>query len=157
MEIRPMMREDYPAVQALYRELFFEMAAIAPMYIQAADQDVEYLDAVLDSDEDDVLVADEEGTILGFVVLQTQLTPPIPCMVRYRFAALMDLMVRPDARNKGIGTALIDAAKAWTRQNGLRFLELDVLLGNQRARSLYEREGFAPVLSTMRLMMEEKP
>lgn len=65
MEIRPMMREDYPAVQALYRELFFEMAAIAPMYIQAADQDVEYLDAVLDSDEDDVLVADEEGTILG--------------------------------------------------------------------------------------------
>ena len=53
MEIRPMMREDYPAVQALYRELFFEMAAIAPMYIQAADQDVEYLDAVLDSDEDD--------------------------------------------------------------------------------------------------------
>lgn len=157
MEIRPMMREDYPAVQALYRELFFEMAAIAPMYIQAADQDVEYLDAVLDSDEDDVLVADEEGTILGFVVLQTQLTPPIPCMVRYRFAALMDLMVRLDARNKGIGTALIDAAKAWTRQNGLRFLELDVLLGNQRARSLYEREGFAPVLSTMRLMMEEKP
>ena len=157
MEIRPMMQEDYPAVQALYRELFFEMAAIAPMYIQAADQDVEYLDAVLDSDEDDVLVADEEGTILGFVVLQTQLTPPIPCMVRYRFAALMDLMVRPDARNKGIGTALIDAAKAWTRQNGLRFLELDVLSGNQRARSLYEREGFAPVLSTMRLMMEEKP
>lgn len=157
MEIRPMMREDYPAVQTLYRELFFEMAAIAPMYIQAADQDVEYLDAVLDSDEDDVLVADEEGTILGFVVLQTQLTPPIPCMVRYRFAALMDLMVRPDARNKGIGTALIDAAKAWTRQNGLRFLELDVLSGNQRARSLYEREGFAPVLSTMRLMMEEKP
>ena len=157
MEIRPMMREDDPAVQALYRELFFEMAAIAPMYIQAADQDVEYLDAVLDSDEDDVLVADEEGTILGFVVLQTQLTPPIPCMVRYRFAALMDLMVRPDARNKGIGTALIDAARAWTRQNGLRFLELDVLLGNQRARSLYEREGFAPVLSTMRLMMEEKP
>ena len=157
MEIRPMMREDDPAVQALYRELFFEMAAIAPMYIQAADQDVEYLDAVLDSDEDDVLVADEEGTILGFVVLQTQLTPPIPCMVRYRFAALMDLMVRPDARNKGIGTALIDAAKAWTRQNGLRFLELDVLSGNQRARSLYEREGFAPVLSTMRLMMEEKP
>ena len=157
MEIRPMMREDYPAVQTLYRELFFEMAAIAPTYIQAADQDVEYLDAVLDSDEDDVLVADEEGTILGFVVLQTQLTPPIPCMVRYRFAALMDLMVRPDARNKGIGTALIDAAKAWTRQNGLRFLELDVWSGNQRARSLYEREGFAPVLSTMRLMMEEKP
>ena len=146
MEIRPMMREDYPAVQTLYRELFFEMAAIAPTYIQAADQDVEYLDAVL--------VADEEGTILGFVVLQTQLTPPIPCMVRYRFAALMDLMVRPDARNKGIGTALIDAAKAWTRQNGLRFLELDVLSGNQRARSLYEREGFAPVLSTMRLMIE---
>ena len=157
MEIRPMMREDYPAVQTLYRELFFEMAAIAPTYIQAADQDVEYLDAVLDSDEDDVLVADEEGTILGFVVLQTQLTPPIPCMVLYRFAALMDLMVRPDARNKGIGTALIDAAKAWTRQNGLRFLELDVLSGNQRARSLYEREGFAPVLSTIRLMMEEKP
>ena len=157
MEIRPMMREDYPAVQTLYRELFFEMAAIAPTYIQAADQDVEYLDAVLDSDEDDVLVADEEGTILGFVVLQTQLTPPLPWMVRYRFAALMDLMVRPDARNKGIGTALIDAAKAWTRQNGLRFLELDVLSGNQRARSLYEREGFAPVLSTMRLMMEEKP
>ena len=65
MEIRPMMREDYPAVQTLYRELFFEMAAIAPTYIQAADQDVEYLDAVLDSDEDDVLVPMKRGRSWG--------------------------------------------------------------------------------------------
>jgi ribosomal protein S18 acetylase RimI-like enzyme len=157
MEIRPMTREDLPAVQALYRQLFSEMAAVAPAYIQEADQDMEYLDAVLESHEDDVLVAEEGGAVLGFVVLQTQLTPPIPCMVRYRFAALMDLMVRPDIRGRGIGTALIDAAKAWTRKNGLRFLELDVLSGNRRARSLYEREGFEPVLTTMRLMMEEKP
>ena len=52
------------------------------------------------------------------------------------------IVVRPDQRGRGIGTALLQALFELARANNLTSLRLDVVDTNPRARSLYEREGF---------------
>ncbi|QIE55398.1 GNAT family N-acetyltransferase [Pikeienuella piscinae] len=55
------------------------------------------------------------------------------------------IVVRADARGHGIGAALIERVAALARERGARELLLDVALGNDRARALYERRGFRVV------------
>ena len=56
---------------------------------------------------------------------------------------LMDgIFVDPDARRKGVGTALLDAIAREARARDLAQVRLDVIDTNPRARALYERCGF---------------
>jgi len=52
------------------------------------------------------------------------------------------LMVAKDARRKGVGWALLEAAVYWARSSGVRKLELHVFPWNEPAIRLYERFGF---------------
>jgi ribosomal protein S18 acetylase RimI-like enzyme len=53
------------------------------------------------------------------------------------------LAVLPEARGQGIGTQLLDLADCLARERGCGRCALDVLEGNERARALYERHGYA--------------
>lgn len=52
------------------------------------------------------------------------------------------LFVAEEIRDRGIGSALLQAAKAWARQADLHNVQLDVAVHNRRARALYSRHGF---------------
>jgi ribosomal protein S18 acetylase RimI-like enzyme len=52
------------------------------------------------------------------------------------------MWVRPDGRGKGVGAALIDAARSWAASRGCESIELSVTVGNEVARRLYEQAGF---------------
>jgi GNAT superfamily N-acetyltransferase len=59
---------------------------------------------------------------------------------------LMDgIFVAAEARGQGVGTELLAAIAAEARRRGYAELRLDVVDGNDRARALYEREGFQAV------------
>lgn len=47
-----------------------------------------------------------------------------------------------EARGQGIGTRMMDEAAAIARENGKRWLRLDVISSNPRAQALYERLGY---------------
>ncbi|MDA4848553.1 GNAT family N-acetyltransferase [Hoeflea poritis] len=56
---------------------------------------------------------------------------------------LMDgIFVEPEARGRGVGTALLHAIEDHAVSAKLQRIRLDVIDINPRARSLYEREGF---------------
>lgn len=58
---------------------------------------------------------------------------------------LMDgICVAPEARGRGVGTALLSAICDEAQTRGYDQVRLDVINSNPRARALYEREGFAP-------------
>jgi GNAT superfamily N-acetyltransferase len=59
-------------------------------------------------------------------------------------ADLVSTWVRPDARGRGVGGALVNAAAAWAKSRGHDTLYLWLAEPNEPARRLYERYGFTP-------------
>ena len=58
-------------------------------------------------------------------------------------AELVSMWIAPDGRGQGVGDALMAAIERWARGTGARVLELAVAEGNEPARKLYLRNGFA--------------
>ena len=55
---------------------------------------------------------------------------------------LMAMWVSPALRGSGAGDALVAAVLAWANSQGAASVRLQVILGNDRARHFYERNGF---------------
>jgi GNAT superfamily N-acetyltransferase len=83
-------------------------------------------------------VAERDGQRVGQVWLDTLHKVPNPIGERERHAYLSNLYVTPAARG-GIGTQLIEAALAWSRDNGV---DRVVLWPTADSMSLYLRHGF---------------
>jgi len=58
-------------------------------------------------------------------------------------AVLWDIRVAPDARGKGVGSALLSAAERWAAGRGARRLEAETQNINVPACRFYEARGFA--------------
>jgi RimJ/RimL family protein N-acetyltransferase len=83
-----------------------------------------------------VFVAEDEGVIVGRLSIARDQHPAS------RHVADLGLMVAASHRRRGIGTALLEAAVRWSRDVGVRKLELHVFPWNTGAIALYERFGF---------------
>jgi GNAT superfamily N-acetyltransferase len=84
------------------------------------------------------LVAEDDGKPLGFLF----------CILGDRgrkTAHISDFYVRPEARSKGVGKALLAKVIEPAREAGLDHVSLEVLVHNTDARRLYDRLGFTPV------------
>lgn len=89
----------------------------------------------LDSDSAQVLVASaNHRRFLGTAVLFFRKGSGV--------ARLYSLATQPEARGKGVGTALLDAAVQVAGRRGCRALRLEVRTDNTVAIGLYERLGF---------------
>ena len=77
------------------------------------------------------------GTLVGLCTAYQDLHS-----VRFGYRAWVeDLAVAPEHRSRGIGKALLDAARAWARERGATHLELDSAEPRTDAHRFYEREG----------------
>ena len=85
-----------------------------------------------------VFVAVVEGKGVGFV----QLYPTFTSIGAKRAWILNDLYVAPDARRRGVGRALMDAARQMAEETGAAWLELATAKDNERARALYRGCGY---------------
>jgi ribosomal protein S18 acetylase RimI-like enzyme len=93
-----------------------------------------------------VLVAEEDGKPRGFLLLLDGL-PDEVTLAPQAFVAYM--AVEPQARRRGIGTALLGEAERIARDRKLPNIAMMVTEENAPARSVYERAGF---LTERRLM-----
>jgi RimJ/RimL family protein N-acetyltransferase len=80
---------------------------------------------------------DEGGYIAGHVDLRARPEQ----LARHR--CLLGMGVQRDHRRQGLGGRLLDTALAWARaQDGIDWVDLEVIAHNHAARRLYERSGF---------------
>ena len=63
-------------------------------------------------------------------------------------AELISMWVAPAHRRRAVGKRLAREVVAWAREEGYRSLALSVVDGNDGARALYQRLGFAPTGAT---------
>jgi GNAT superfamily N-acetyltransferase len=87
-----------------------------------------------------LLVAeDDDGTPLGFVFLERA----SDYFSGREHGHVGILAVSAQAEGRGAGTALMRAAESWAAAQGYARLTLNVFDGNDRARAMYERLGYA--------------
>jgi GNAT superfamily N-acetyltransferase len=89
----------------------------------------------------EVLVAqDEQGALCGYAQLGLHLMVGMGAAME-----LVALLVRPEHRGRGIGSALIGAGEDFARERNCSMLLLSSQLFRDRAHAFYLREGFREV------------
>jgi GNAT superfamily N-acetyltransferase len=83
-------------------------------------------------------LAESQGEALGF----TQLYPAFASLSLAPSWILNDLYVEPAARGRGVGEALMDAARTLALSNGAAELMLQTARTNATAQRLYEKLGW---------------
>lgn len=90
---------------------------------------------------DGVAVATSNGLATGFVMFHTESGFYDTDATR---GVVDNLYVRPDHRDSGVGTALLDYAEDALRERDADVLAVEALATNEAARRLYERRGYQP-------------
>jgi GNAT superfamily N-acetyltransferase len=132
--IRQARRGEGRALTAAYEWLFAAPGVRPPDW--SPDVAAQRLEAAIADDRSVVLLADDNGTVVGFATIYLDI-------VSVRFgqrAWIEDLAVAPDRRSSGIGKALLDAAKTWAREQGAAWLGLESGAARVDAHRFYERE-----------------
>lgn len=83
-------------------------------------------------------------TLLRSGALLDELTPAVPADSVY----VASLAVAPDARGRGVGSALMASVEAEARRRGAARLALDVSRANAGGRAFYARLGFVEARTT---------
>ena len=123
MQIRPMTTEDCAQVAAI-ETMSFSMPWSLHAFTEAS-RNPNYR----------FLVAEESGEILGYCGFVYVLDE----------AEIPNVCVSPEARRRGVGTALMQALAEQARTLGILTLYLEVRQSNTAAQKLYRRMGFEEV------------
>jgi ribosomal protein S18 acetylase RimI-like enzyme len=89
------------------------------------------------------LVAEVAGAVAGFICYTFEEDPGAFVRPERRHHAMIwDISVDEEARGRGVGRALLEAAERDARVAGVGEIRLYVLEGNVRARRIYEEAGY---------------
>ena len=125
IRLRPMRLADLPAVMVLEEELFAPDTWTRAMY----------RDELSRTDTRWYLVAEEDGTVVGYGGL-----------IAYPDEAhVATIGVATARQGEGIGARLLDALLAEADRRGSPVVLLEVRADNQVAQGLYRRRGFAEI------------
>jgi len=138
------MKRNFEIVRAEHRHLetvaeLFDAYRI--FYHQKSDlkRGYDFLHARLSNLESVIFLAlSPTGLGLGF----TQLYPSFGSVSLCRLWILYDLFVAPEAREIGVGRALMDKAHRFTADSGAKMVELSTAVDNFQAQALYESLGY---------------
>jgi ribosomal protein S18 acetylase RimI-like enzyme len=147
--IRPYRPDDASAVRYCVVELQESERVLDPRLRPGqaiADDYCEQLHAQCREAEGRMFVAEQDGTVVGFVCVLarepfTDLDDPPGT-----YAFVTDLIVLPPWRGHGIGRRLLESAETFARNAGAREFRIGVLSRNLTARRLYLANGFEPHL-----------
>jgi GNAT superfamily N-acetyltransferase len=126
--------DDVQALLDAYEWLFAPPGSVPPLWER--ERAAAALEHAIAAEDAAVLVARAGEGLAGLCTAYLDLDS-----VRYgRRCWVEDLAVDPERRSRGIGKALLDAAKRWGRERGATHLELDSGVARADAHRFYERE-----------------
>ena len=106
-----------------------------------------FLGGMLESPDNCVFVAEEEGKVVGYVF--AALEPLSWKELRGPAGFIHDVAVAEESRHRGAGTKLMEAAIEWLRGRGAPRVILWTAFSNTEAQSLFHRLGFRDTMIEM--------
>jgi phosphinothricin acetyltransferase len=131
VEIRPMLVEDWPAVQAIFAEGIATRAAT----FETEPPDYDSFDSGHHAEHR--LVAVENGQVVGWVALA-----PTSSRACYAGVAESSVYIAESARERGIGRALMTALVRSAAAGGIWTIQAGMFPENAASRALHESLGF---------------
>jgi len=152
MTIRPAIPADAPALGALGAQLIRVHHTFDQQRFFAPPPDAEdgygwFLTSQLNDEDVTVLVAEQDGTIVGYVYAGVE--PHSWKELRETCGFVHDLIVAPEARGHGFGELLLEAAIAWLEGKGMPRVMLWTAEPNEAAQRLFARRGFRRTMVEM--------
>ncbi len=144
MVLRSFEWTEFPTILEFEREIARKSFPEAPIL------DEEYhrqkLERVVEREPDSLKVALLNGEIVGWLWLRTEKDRS----TNEKFGYVKSIIVKPEHRHQGFGGRLMEAAKDYFLQRGIRRIDLIVSTANHEAAAFFEEAGFEREHSTMR-------
>ena len=152
--VRFAREEDLARVNELRREVNDLHVAGKPEVFKPGfcDELRDWIHAIWEDPRKRIVVAEADGTVCGFAVLNHIVRPENPFMFERDFLDIDEFGVDSRFRRQGVASALVRFIRDWAEQNGFRRLELNMWEFNRGALAFYEAAGF----TTFRRYMEIK-
>ena len=134
--------EDLDVLVALYRLLAAEMAEYHPMWALAdalPEPAGEALAAGLADPDSLLYVGTIDGIPFGFVFARSEVT----ATGGERVGSVRYIFTEPEAREVGIGEAMLEAVMEALRVRGHRLFDAHVLPGHRAVKNFFEAGGFS--------------
>jgi len=100
-----------------------------------------------------VVVAESGNEIIGSGYARIEVAKAYQRHSEYAYLGCM--YVKPEYRGKGVNNLVLEGLKEWCHERGIRELRLEVYTENLPALKAYEKAGFKPLLTWMRLGLDE--
>ena len=152
VNVRFAREEDAEQVNVLRRQVNDLHVAGEPGVFRPGfcDELRDYIHVIMHDPQKAVVVAEADGSIRGFAVLNHIVRPENPFMFERDFLDIDEFGVDESCRRQGVASAMIRFIRGWAREKGFRRLELNMWEFNRGALAFYEAAGF----TTYRRYME---
>lgn len=140
---RPATRNDVPELGRLYGALTEEMTALSSLWPLAdgvADPVDEALSAMVTNPENVAFVGEIDGVPVGFLVARIE--PMLPQAEGGKIGAIRLIFVDHEAREVGVGEAMLSAAMEVLAARGVSVFDAHVLPGHRLVKNFFEAGGF---------------
>ena len=159
INVRPFQAADRAAVGRLGEMLVTEHHDFDPKRFIAPRPDMaelygRFLASQSEQPDKLVLVAERDGAVAGYAYAGVEGNDYMA--LRGPAGVIYDLVVDPDHRRQGIGTALLDAAQAALAERGEPRAVLSTAEGNVRAQRMFEKAGFRRTMIEMTRELDGK-
>ena len=149
MLIRKATMDDIEALRVLYLELEQDGVKYQPEHFVIGYRDNEFFENIFDSENQDILVAEIESEVVGFVHVMIIEPKKVACLKPQTVVYIQDLDVITEMRSRGIGSLLMEAAKEYGMNRGADFIRTQVFPQNTDGLRFYEKNGFCEMMKTM--------
>jgi ribosomal protein S18 acetylase RimI-like enzyme len=149
--IRRATDSDLDALVRLWKELADYHADLAPEFElapQAEDRFRDHLAGLVQDQYNCVLLAEDEGHAIGFIIGAVQENPPV--FLEKSVGHIGSAVVTTDCRRRGVGTLLLAEIRRWFRERGVRYIHLSVAAANPAGIGFWRKMGFQDSMIRMR-------
>lgn len=144
-QVRRARPDDLSAVVGLWLELIDFHFAIDPYYRlkpNAAELAAEFLGTRIESENSLVLVADVDGSVIGYLMAEVASRPHV--FEGDSVLLIMDACVTSGCRRRGVGKALVDELLRVARELGITRIEVGYNVKNETSTAFWREMGFKP-------------
>ena len=113
-----------------------------------------YIYTIWKDPNQEIFVAETDGMICGFAVLHHMVKAETPYRYEQDFMTIDEFGVDEAYRRKGLAREMISFIRDYTKEKGIKRLEMNVWDFNQGAIAFYEEAGFTTYRRHMEMFLE---